>query len=81
MITVNIKKRFLAAAQILNVTTPRPTREGLGAGLLLMPLLLLTSCAIKDDLPEPIRRAQITALEVEGQCDESGEGYSEPIID
>ena len=81
MIKDNIIKRFLAAAQILNVTIPRPTREGLGAGLLLMPLLLLTSCAIKDDLPEPIRRAQITALEVEGQCDESGEGYSEAIID
>jgi hypothetical protein len=82
MIIDNIINKFLAAAYKLNVTTPRPTRKGLGEGLLLLlPLLLLTSCAIKDDLPLPIRKAQITAFEVEGQCDESAEDYAAATID
>jgi len=48
---------------------------------LMVALVVFTSCAIKDDLPLPIRKAVITAFEVEGQCDESGEGYAEATID
>ena len=32
-------------------------------------LVAFSSCAIKDDLPLPVRKAVITAFEVEGQCD------------
>lgn len=83
MIINNIIDKFLAVAHILKVTTPRPTRKGQGEGLflLLLPLLILSSCSIKDDLPLPIRKAQITAFEIEGQCDESGEGYAAATID
>lgn len=82
MIINNIIDKFLAVAHILKVTTPRPTRKGQGEGLLLLlPLLLFTSCSIKDDLPLPIRKAQVTAFEIEGQCDESGEGYAAATID
>ena len=49
--------------------------------LLLTAFVVLTSCAIKDDLPLPIRKAVVTAFEVEGQCDETGEGYAEATID
>ena len=49
--------------------------------LLLIAVVALVSCAIKDDLPLPIRKTQITAFEVEGQCDESGENYAEATID
>ena len=48
---------------------------------LLLSLVTVTSCAIKDDLPLPIRKAVVTAFEVEGQCDETGEGYAEATID
>ena len=48
---------------------------------LMVALVVFTSCAIKDDLPLPIRKAVITAFEVEGQCDESGEGYAAASID
>ena len=83
MIINNIIDKFLAVAHILKVTTPRPTRKGQGEGLLLLllPLLILSSCSIKDDLPLPIRKAQITAFDIEGQCDESGEGYAAATID
>lgn len=43
-------------------------------------LFALTSCAIKDDIPYPIREAVIVAFEVEGQCDESDNGYVEANI-
>ena len=49
--------------------------------LLLTALVVLASCAIKDDLPLPIRKTVVTAFEVEGQCDETGEGYAEATID
>ena len=83
MIIDNIIKKFITA-YVTRVATPRPTRKGLGEGLLLLlllPLLLFASCAIKDDLPLPIRKAVVTAFEVEGQCDESGEGYAAATID
>ena len=48
---------------------------------LLTVLVALGSCAVKDDLPFPIKKAIITAFEVEGQCDASGEGYAEANID
>lgn len=49
--------------------------------ILMAALAALSSCSIKDDLPLPIRRAQVTAFEVEGQCDESGENYAAATID
>jgi hypothetical protein len=50
-------------------------------GILLIAVVALASCAIKDDLPLPIRKAVVTAFEVEGQCDETGENYAEATID
>lgn len=49
--------------------------------LLSVILVALSSCAIKDDLPLPVQKAVITAFEVEGQCDATGEGYSVANID
>ena len=49
--------------------------------ILLTAVVALVSCAIKDDLPLPIRKATVTAFEVEGQCDETGEGYAAATID
>ena len=43
--------------------------------------VVLASCAVKDDLPLPLKKAQITAFEVEGQCDEKDNGFAEAIID
>ena len=80
MKSINSRYILSTVSQILCMTTPRLTRKGLGAGILLC-LLLLSSCAIKDDLPLPIRKAVITAFEVEGQCDASGEGYAVASID
>ena len=34
--------------------------------------MLLVACAIPNDIPYPIVEANITAFEVEGQCDETG---------
>lgn len=48
---------------------------------LLIILVVLGSCTIKDDLPLPIKKAMITAFEVEGQCNESDNGYAEAVID
>lgn len=48
--------------------------------LLFTVLVVLSSCSIKDDLPLPIRKAVITAFEVDGQCDESGEGFAAATI-
>lgn len=50
-------------------------------GLFGVVLLALSSCAIKDDLPLPVQKAVITAFEVEGQCDATGEGYAVANID
>lgn len=44
-------------------------------------LVVFSSCAIKDDLPLPVQKAMITAFEVEGQCDPTGEGYAVATID
>lgn len=48
---------------------------------LLIILVVIGSCTIKDDLPLPIKKAMITAFEVEGQCNESDNGYAEAVID
>ena len=42
---------------------------------------MMTSCAVKDDIPYPIVEAAITAFEVEGQCDETDEAFAEAQID
>lgn len=42
---------------------------------------MLAGCAIVDDIPFPIITAQITAFEVEGQCDASGRGTGSAEID
>jgi len=49
--------------------------------LLLIVLVAFSSCAVKDDLPFPIKKAIITAFEVEGQCNEMDNGYAEATID
>lgn len=49
--------------------------------LILTALVALSSCAISDDLPLPVKKAVVTAFEVEGQCDETDGGYAEAIID
>lgn len=48
---------------------------------LLMALVAFSSCAIRDDLPLPVKKAIITAFEVEGQCNEMDNGYAEATID
>lgn len=48
--------------------------------LLLPSLLFLSSCAIRDDFPLPLRLSQITSFEVEGQCDASGHGTGSAVI-
>ena len=50
-------------------------------GLLVGLLLVISSCSIKNDIPYPIREAVIAAFEVEGQCNESDNGYAEATID
>lgn len=47
---------------------------------LLTALVAFSSCAIKDDLPLPLKKAMITAFEVEGQCNASDNGYAEAVI-
>ena len=44
-------------------------------------LLLLSSCAIKDDIPFPFVEGAITAFEVEGQCDANGNEGGTAVID
>ena len=41
---------------------------------------LLTSCAIKDDIPYPIIEAAITDFEVQGQCNEDDSGFGSATI-
>lgn len=43
--------------------------------------MICCSCDIKDDLPLPYTKAEITEFEVEGQCDETGLGKAEAVID
>lgn len=43
--------------------------------------LTVTACAIKDDIPFPIREAAVVAFEVDGQCDADDNGYEEAVID
>ena len=49
--------------------------------LFLLLLLILSSCAIVDDIPYPIVETEITAFEVEGMCDASGEDGGTATID
>ncbi len=45
-------------------------------------LLAIICCScIKDDLPLPYTKAEITGFEVEGQCDETGLGKADAVID
>lgn len=49
--------------------------------LVTLSLFTLVGCAIPDDIPYPIVKAEITAIEVEGMCDQSGSGVGTAIID
>lgn len=49
--------------------------------LFTLSLFTLAGCAIPDDIPYPIVKAEITAIEVEGMCDQSGSGVGTAIID
>ena len=49
--------------------------------LILVAVFILSSCAIRDDIPYPIVEAQITSFEVEGQCNETDDGFAEARID
>lgn len=49
--------------------------------LSLWAVLVAGSCKIVDDIPYPVVESAITAFEVEGQCDESGEGTGIATID
>ena len=48
---------------------------------LLAGLFLLASCAVVDDLPLPLVKAEVTAFTVDGQCDADGTGYADAVID
>ena len=48
---------------------------------LLAGLFLLASCAVVDDLPLPLVKAEVTAFIVDGQCDADGEGFADAVID
>ena len=43
--------------------------------------LFMVSCDIKDDLPLPLVKSEITAFQVEGQCGEDGETFAAAQID
>ena len=49
--------------------------------ILMVVLGAFSSCAIKDDLPLPIKKAEITAFEVEGQCNELDTDSAGAVID
>lgn len=53
----------------------------IAGSLCLLFSLLISSCAIENDIPYPIVKADITAFRVEGQRAESESGISEAIID
>lgn len=42
--------------------------------------LLFASCAIEDDIPYPYVESAITAIQVEGQCNETGTGTGSAVI-
>ncbi|MBQ3991800.1 MAG: hypothetical protein II645_01445, partial [Bacteroidaceae bacterium] len=44
-------------------------------------LVLAEGCAIRDDIPYPTVESDITAFEVEGQCDADGTGEGSAVID
>lgn len=48
---------------------------------MLASICLMSSCVIKDDLPYPLVKAEIINIELEGQCDEKGEGFAPAVID
>ena len=48
---------------------------------LLTVLVAFSSCTIEDDLPLPIKKAEITAFKVEGQCNELDTDSAEAVID
>lgn len=43
--------------------------------------MLLSACAVKDDLPLPIAKAEIIDIVLDGQCDEKGLDFAPAIID
>lgn len=43
--------------------------------------LTFVACAVRDDIPYPIVEGAITAFEVEGQCNEDDNGFTEAVID
>lgn len=49
--------------------------------LLSLTALLFVACDVRDDLPLPLVKSEITAFEVEGQCDEGDEAFAEAVID
>lgn len=49
--------------------------------LLVLPVsLFFSQCAIEDDIPYPFIESAITAIEVEGQCNETGTAFGAAII-
>lgn len=42
--------------------------------------MLLAGCAIEDDIPYPFVESAITAIEVEGQCNDAGNGPGSAVI-
>lgn len=71
-----------------NITTPQHCTDMqrlffsfLYSSFLALSLFTLAGCAIPDDIPYPTVEAEITAIEVEGMCDETGEGEGTAIID
>ncbi|MDE5561241.1 MAG: PCMD domain-containing protein [Bacteroidaceae bacterium] len=47
----------------------------------LLAILLLHSCTIKDDLPLPLVKSEITDILIEGQCSPNGQGEPVALID
>lgn len=56
-------------------------RNILPCSFLLAVLAALNSCAVKDDLPLPIKKAEITAFKVVGQCNELDTAPAEAVVD
>ena len=49
--------------------------------VLIAALMLFSACAIKDDLPYPIAKAEIVDIVLDGQCDEKGLDFAPAVID
>lgn len=48
---------------------------------ILLSVMLISACSIKDDFPLPLRKTEIIAFEVEGQCNATDIGFAEAAID